>query len=837
MLDDVSTVQFKADFVKKENIRNISFVSHVEHGKSTLIDALVSKAGIIRSLEDGQIHFSDILDEEKSRGFSIKSTLIPLFFEKNFERKLEKYVINTIDTPGHVDLSSEVTTALRLTDGAVVVVDPLEGVCIQTESVLKQILNEHVIPILMLNKIDRMISEHKHDPEEIYQKCFQTIKDINAIVASYGEEMIRMKEMDPIYGTVIFGSGELEFGFTLEQMAKMYEKKLGTPAEIIIHKFWGDWYFNPFTKKWQDNNNSGIESNPKLKRGFVQFVLEPIIQLFEAVMKGNIKILSKILGQLNICLSSEELQAKEQHLEKSVMNSWIPVADALLEAIILHLPSPVEAQRYRMATLYSGPLDDECATAIRTCDPEGPLMIFISKLIPVKEQFLAFGRVYSGTVRSGMTVYIQGKDHVPGKKDDIVAKSINECLLCIGNVFKAVEEVPCGNIVCLSGLEEVIKKTATVTNSKNACNFVEMRFSVSPVVRVAVEPKEASDLPKLLEGLRRLSQSDPLCQVSTSDTGEHIIAGSGELHLEICLKDLKDNFMGGTEIKMSQPIVQYCESVTTTSSQICLVKSPHKQARLFASAEPLSEELVDSLDRGKCDQLSCDDAKLSEYLVNSYEWNAADAKQIWCFGPNENATNVLVDQTRGAYFHDTTKEAIKEGFKWVTANGVLCGELMRGVRFNIIDASFHASPERCGRSQMIQPTRRCLYASELCANPALLEPVYLAEIIVPSNFSECTCDCLRNRRGMIISEELRAGTSVMCIKAHLPVSMSFGFAAELRAKTAGQALPQCALDHWQKLSGDVYDPSSQSGAVVKFVRKFKGLAEALPNLEELTDKI
>merc|ERR1711991_431335 len=241
-------------------------------------------------------------------------------------------------------------------------------------------------------------------------------------------------------------------------------------------------------------------------------------------------------------------------LLKIVMRRFLPAAEALLEMIVLHLPSPVTAQKYRVETLYEGPLDDPAAEGIRNCDPEGPLMLYISKMVPTsdKGRFYAFGRVYSGTVRTGQKVRILGPEYQPGKKTDLFLKNIQRTVLMMGRSVEQIEDVPCGNTVGLVGIDQYLLKTGTITTEETAHNFKVMKFSVSPVVRVAVEPKNPSELPKLVEGLKRLSKSDPLvvCSINES-TGEHIVAGAGELHLEICLKDLQEDFMKGSELKIS----------------------------------------------------------------------------------------------------------------------------------------------------------------------------------------------------------------------------------------------------------------------------------------------
>jgi len=259
--------------------------------------------------------------------------------------------------------------------------------------------------------------------------------------------------------------------------------------------------------------------------------------------------------------SLQELSGKA--LMKKVMQKWLPAGDAVLEMIVLHLPSPREAQKYRADMLYEGPLAEPLAVAMRACDSHGPLMMFISKMVPTSDpgRFYAFGRVFSGTVRTGAKVKIMGPNYVPGKKEDVYIKSIQRTILMMGRKTEAVEAVTAGNTCGLVGVDQYILKAGTIADAEADAShpIVTMKYSVSPVVRVAVQPKNPNDLPKLVEGLKRLSKSDPLVQCSMEESGEHIIAGCGELHIEICLKDLQEDFMNGAPIIISDPVVSYVD--------------------------------------------------------------------------------------------------------------------------------------------------------------------------------------------------------------------------------------------------------------------------------------
>ena len=302
--------------------------------------------------------------------------------DKPKDAERNDFLINLIDSPGHVDFSSEVTAALRVTDGALVVVDCVEGVCVQTETVLRQALGERIKPVVMVNKMDRALLELQLDPEDAYQSFSRTIESVNVVIATYNDELMGDVQVYPSKGTVAFGSGLHGWGFTLTKFARMYAKKFGIAEEKLMERLWGDNFFDPKTKKWSKRQGGNA------KRGFVQFVMNPIQQLFTAIMNEKKDQYEKMFSSLGVKLDSEEKDMVGKPLLKRVMRKFLPAADALLEMIVHHLPSPATAQKYRVENLYEGPQDDECANAIRNCDPKGPLMLYVSKMVPTNDKVL-----------------------------------------------------------------------------------------------------------------------------------------------------------------------------------------------------------------------------------------------------------------------------------------------------------------------------------------------------------------------------------------------------------------------------------------------------------------
>jgi len=841
---------------KKRNIRNMSVIAHVDHGKSTLTDSLVAKAGIIAASKAGETRATDTRKDEQERCITIKSTAISMYFEMDpkdlafcKQEKAQKpdgtdecgFLINLIDSPGHVDFSSEVTAALRVTDGALVVVDCVSGVCVQTETVLRQAIAERIRPVLFMNKMDRALLELQLEQEELFQTFSRIVENVNVIVATYADDdgPMGIVRVDVNNASVGFGSGLHGWAFTLKQFAEMYASKFGVDTDKMMKKLWGENFFNQKTKKWSKNKDADN------KRSFNMYVLDPIYMVFDAIMNFKKDQVTKLMGKLttadgrlvNDVLKHEEKELEGKPLMKCVMRNWLPAGEAMFQMIVIHLPSPVTAQKYRAELLYEGPPDDLACTAIKACDSTGPLMMYVSKMVPTsdKGRFYAFGRVFAGKVATGQKCRIMGPNYVPGKKEDLFEKSIQRTILMMGGRVEAIEDVPAGNICGLVGVDQFLVKTGTLTTLKEAHNMKVMKFSVSPVVRVAVEPKNPADLPKLVEGLKRLSKSDPMVQCIIEESGEHIIAGAGELHLEICLKDLEEDH-AQIPLKKSDPVVSYRETVSEESNQMCLSKSPNKHNRLFMRAVPMPDGLAEDIDNGEVtprDELKA----RARYLSDKYDYDVTEARKIWCFGPETLGPNIFVDCTKGVQYLNEIKDSCVAGFQWASKEGALCDENMRAVRFNLYDVALHADAIHRGGGQIIPTARRVLYACVLTAEPRLMEPVYQVEIQCPENAVGGIYGVLNRRRGHVFEEAQTPGTPMFVVKAYLPVNESFGFTADLRSNTGGQAFPQCVFDHWQILPGDPMQESTKPNSIVEDTKKRKGLKPGNPDLSNYLDKL
>jgi elongation factor 2 len=871
---------------KPVNIRSMSVIAHVDHGKSTLTDSLVAAAGIIAEASAGDMRLTDTRQDEQDRCITIKSTGISLYYDMGdsevplpADADGTEFLINLIDSPGHVDFSSEVTAALRITDGALVVVDCVEGVCVQTETVLRQALSERIKPVMTINKLDRAYLELQLDPEEMYLNFVKILENANLIISSYednikdelelisdkstgktpleeGEEMPSAErvraakeafkdlmgtgglQVSPAEGTVAFSAGLHGWAFTLNKFGRTYAKKFKMGEDgwtKMAKRLWGDNFFDPKGKKWLKR---GVDKQGnELRRAFCQFVMDPIKKIFKLAMNDQKEKLFGLLGKLGVTLSTEDQELTQKKLLKRCMQCWLPASEALLEMMIEHLPSPVKAQKYRVDTLYNGPLDDAAAAGIRSADKNGPLMLYVSKMVPAsdKGRFYAFGRVFSGTVKTGSKVRILGPEYEGGKKG-LTIKNIQRVLLMMGRRTDAVESVPVGNTCGLVGVDQYILKTATITDLDTAFPLKDMKFSVSPVVQVSVDVKTPSDLPKLIEGLKRLSKSDPLVVVTRNDeTNENIIAGCGELHIEICLKDLQEDFLAGIPLRFGDPVVGLRETATG-EGDTCLSKSPNKHNRLYISAGPLTEALSQAIDDEEI--MATQDLKArARILADKYEWQVGDARKIWCFGPDGTGPNILVDMTKAVQYLNEIKDSCVAAFNWATNEGPMMEEPMRGVRFDMHDVTLHADAIHRGGGQLIPSCRRVLYAAMLSAEPRVMEPFFIVNITVPASHVSGVYNCVSQKSGEVFETD-ESGGAIQVLKAYLPVMASFGFTSDLRAATGGTAFPQMSFDHWDFVTSDPYEEGSKAQTMyVDVARKRKSLKPELPVVSDYTDRL
>ncbi|KAK7310242.1 hypothetical protein RJT34_07634 [Clitoria ternatea] len=610
-----------------ERIRNICIMAHVDHGKTTLADHLIAAAGggMVHPKLAGRVRFMDYLDEEQRRAITMKSSSIIL--------RYNHHSINLIDSPGHIDFCSEVSTAARLSDGALLLVDAVEGVHIQTHAVLRQCWIERLTPCLVLNKIDRLITELKLTPSEAYTRLLRIVHEVNGIVSAYksekylsdvdsllagtgvgladGESLEDYDDNEDVFqpqkGNVVFACALDGWGFGVHEFAEIYASKLGASVNALQRALWGPRYFNPKTKMIVGKKGIGAKGKPM----FVQFVLEPLWQVYQGAFEGDRGVLDKVIRSFSLLVPARELQNRDAKVVlQAVMSRWLPLSDTILSMVIKCMPDPVTAQSFRISRLV--PTREEVVDgvdrsvaeeaeivrkAVESCDrrPDVPCVAFVSKMfavpfkmIPPQERgefgngnegegdsdecFLAFVRIFSGVLYAGQRVYVLSALYDPLKGGESVQKHIQEAelkslYLMMGQGLKVVTSAKAGNIVAIRGLGQHILKSATLSSTRSCWPFSSMAFQVAPTLRVAIEPADPADVGALLKGLKLLNRADPFVEVTVSARGEHVLAAAGEVHLERCINDLKERF-AKVSLEVSPPLVSYKETIEGDVSNV-----------------------------------------------------------------------------------------------------------------------------------------------------------------------------------------------------------------------------------------------------------------------------
>lgn len=810
---------------------------------STLSDSLITKAGFIAADKAGKVCHTDTREDEKERGITIKACSVSLhhvvpdnilpLIEKKQKTNGNEFLINLIDSPGHVDFSSEVTAALRVTDGAVCVVECVGGVSVQTETVVRQAIQENIEMVLMINKMDRAIVEQQLDAEDLYQKFFKIIQDMNVLISVFGGERYGDEYFNPLKGNIVFGAAYHGWGFNLRNFVDMYSKINNIDAEIIKKRLWGERFIAP-DGKWY---KSATEV-PNLVRGFVKLILQPIYMVY-SIKTNNAEyepILEK-MKKLGVNVSNDDITNKtNDEILCAIMRNWLPAGDAVLEMVIEHLPSPKTAQLYRAQHLYPDDIDSEIGQAIKNCDPDGPMMMFVSKMFPANDnRFYAFGRVFSGTIVPGQKIKIMGGNYEYGKNIDLIENQpIQGVVLMMAGKVESMGAVPCGNIVGLIGIDKYMVKSGTLSNNPLAHPIRPMKYSVSPVVRVAVEPKYIQDLNKLQKAMKNLAKSDPLVQCFTSDTGENIVAGAGELHIEICLNDLRQ--IAGIEINVSEPVVPYCETILGPS-EIAYGKSKSGLNRLLLKAQPVPANMIKDIDNNILN-LKGTPKELTRLCLDNYNFEVQDFKRLWSFGAEEaTQTNVFTDESKGVQYLDKVKSSIINCFQTEVTRGILTGEPLRGVHFKLMDGEVHRDPMHRGPDEMGQITHNAISASLITGKPRLVEPMFVCEIYCPTSDAGIIYGFMSQRRGEVFDEQPVNDNPMTIIKSYLPVAESFGFTQKLREITHGRAFPTCVFSHWSIIDSDPYEEDSYAYNLVRTIRKRKGKPIDLPDISKFTEKM
>jgi elongation factor 2 len=717
------TVERVVELMKDpKHIRNIGIVAHIDHGKTTLSDNLLAGAGIISEELAGKQLFMDSDEEEQARGITIDASNVSMVHEYEGQ----EFLINMIDTPGHVDFGGDVTRAMRAVDGAVVLVDAVEGTMPQTETVLRQALKEQVRPVLFINKVDRLINELKVDEMEMQIRLGKVIDKVNKLIKGMNEDAYNNGwKLDASKGTVAFGSALYNWAVSAPFM-----KKSGISFKIV----------------------------------------------YEKCRAGDMKYLAK----------------------------QSPLSEVVLDMVVHHLPNPLEAQPRRVNVIWHGDKESKEGKAMLACDPKGPVALMVTDIsFDPHAGEVATGRLFSGSLKRGDGLYVMGT----AKKEN----RLQQVGIFMGPKRVEVEEIVAGNIAAVTGLKDAIVGS-TVSTLMEVTPFESLKHYSEPVMTVAVEAKNMKDLPKLVEVLRQVAKEDPTLGVAINEeTGEHLISGMGELHLEIITGRIKRD--KGVEIVTSEPIVVYRETITGKVESV-EGKSPNRHNRFYFDLEPLPDEIVNLIKAGDV-SMNQQNLERRDVLIKA-GMDKDEAKNV----KDIKGTNMLIDMTKGIQYLNETMELIIEGIHEALAGGPLADEPVQNLKMRLVDVKLHEDAIHRGPAQVIPAVRSAIKGGMLVAGDSLLEPVQKIQISVPMEQMGAATSQIQGRRGQVFDMQSEGDTITVVGKA--PVAELFGFAGDIRSATEGRAM-------WNtEFSGFELVPNNMVKEVVVGIRKRKGLKEQMP---------
>jgi elongation factor 2 len=720
-----------------EMIRNTSIIAHVDHGKTTLSDSLLAAAGIISEQTAGQKLFLDSWELEQKRQMTVFASNISL--AHTFEGK--DYLINLIDTPGHIDFSGAVTRSLRAVDGALVVVDAVEGPMTQTETVLMQALRERVQPILFINKVDRLIKEIKLTPEEIQRKFAKIILRVNNLIEKYAPaEHKKDWQVKVEDGRVAFGSALHKWGLNLPHM-----KAKGITFKDIIDAYTG----------------------------------EP-----------------------------EDIGKKVDALSKKA-----PLNEPVLDMFVEHLPNPLQAQPYRQPQIWPGDVNSAVGKGMAKVDPNGPLLMCITTIeVDPHSGVIAIGRIFSGTVEKGKMVQLV-TSHQKGPIQQVYMSMATDRVI--------VDRIPAGNIAALSGLPAVHVGETLAEDEVETHPFEGLKYVSDPVVTVAVEPADVKDLPLFDKVIHKLTIEDPnLHFVINKESGEYLLSGMGELHLEITAYRMQE---ASLKVKISKPIVIYRETISHDYKGPAIMgKSPNKHNKLWITMEKLPDEIIEAIKVEKISESQSREER--QKVLKQFGWSTDDARNLVAI----EGTNVLVNRIKGRQYVDEIIDHVKSGFREAVFTSVLAKEPTYGLKINLEDVSVHEDPVHRGPAQILPMTWRPIWCAFLLSDPKLLEPLISFECKVPNEFVSNVIAIVQKRRGRIldmINEE-----DMIIVKAEMPVAESFGLAEELRSSTQGRAFWATQFSRWAPV------PENMQADIIKQIRERRGLSPIPPKPEEFFEE-
>lgn len=827
-----------------EHIRNIAIVGHLNHGKTSLLDLLVKETHVLpdrdRAKIDEQLRYTDTHILEQERGLTIKSSPISLVLQNTKEKS---YLFNIMDTPGHVNFLDEVSVATQFVDGLVLVVDVVEGLMITARKVIEQACLEKIPIVLVLNKVDRLILDLKLPPSEAYYKLRYCIDQVNTLIKENTFNDDEFVPLSPEKGNVVFASSTSNFIFSTYSFALHYkETSPSVDAVGFSKRLWGDIYYNPESRKF---SRKPLENGAK--RTFEHFILDPLYKIFTSVLEKEKEDLSETLAKLNIYLKPSTYSIDVRPLLQTVCQLFFGNSAALVDAVLEHIKSPTENAKAKVERVFTGPLDSEVAKSMSACDSNGPLVIHVAKLFssPDSKEMYALGRVMSGTISQGQRVSVLGETYSEYDTEDLNETTVSGLWVYQSRYKIPMEGVPAGNWALIKGVDSSIVKSATIYSADfndDMHIFKPISYMGEAIFKVAVEPVNPSELPKMLEGLRKVSKSYALLQTKAEESGEHVILGSGELYMDCVLYDLRILY-ADMAIKVSDPVVRFSETCIETSRARCYAITPNKQNKISIIAQPLDKSVAADIEAGNV-VLEWGPKKVAKYMNQNHDWDLLAGRSIWAFGPEDNGPNVLMDDTipdevdKKLLF--SVKESIKQGFQWAVRDGPLCEEPIRNTQYKIVDVVLASQPNLRNSNQIISTARRACYSAFLAAAPRLMEPIYQFHIVVPYDHASALSQTVERRRGYIASDKPVAGTQLRLVTGTIPVIDSIGFETDVRIVTKGFASVSLLFHEWDNVPGDPLDstqripqlePAPQSAMAREFIvktRRRKGLSDDLP---------
>ncbi|WP_067092491.1 elongation factor EF-2 [Methanobrevibacter curvatus] len=712
MISRIKELMYEPEF-----IRNIGIVAHIDHGKTTLSDNLLAGAGMLSEDLAGDARSLDFDEQEAARGITIDAASVSMVHKFSGD----DYLINLIDTPGHVDFGGDVTRAMRAVDGAVVVVCAVEGIMPQTETVFRQALKENVRPVLFINKVDRLINELKLKPEELQNRFLKIIAESNKLIKNMAPKDKRDQwKVDVTDGSVAFGSAYHNWAINIPIMQK-----------------------------------SGI----------------------------NFKDI------IDFC--NEERQKE--------LAQKVPITDVLLGMVVEHLPSPLESQAYRVPTIWDGDIESEEGQVMIKTESDGPLAVMVTNVSVDKHAGeIATGRVYGGTIEKGSEVFLVGS-HAKARTQQV------------GVFFGAervnTDKVPAGNIVAITGARGAVAGETICDVDRKIKEFEGIEHISEPVVTVAVEAKSTKDLPKLIEVLRQVAKEDPTIRIEINEeTGEHLVSGMGELHLEIITYRIKDK---GVDITTSEPIVVYRETVSGTAGPV-EGKSPNKHNRFYIEVEPVEPSIYDAIIEGTIKEGRVKGKESANTFIE-HGLEKEQARKVW----DVYGRSLFINATRGIQYLDEVRELLLEGFESALDSGPIANEKVLGLKFKLVDAKLHEDAVHRGPAQVLPSIRKAIFGAIMLAQPTLLEPIQKVFINTPQDYMGNATREVQNRRGQIVNMDQENDMST--IESKVPVAEMFGFAGDIRSATEGRCLWSTENAGFEKL------PQELQKQIIREIRQRKGL--------------